>query len=95
MSHYTVPLIPVQPEYTVKQAIARSILQNEVVRISYTLNDETTLLAECEDYVVNGSEIKFWGTDNGDEWHVHLYFEEEEEEKEDEYEDVIVILNRW
>lgn len=58
----------------VNDAIARSISHNEIVSIPYSSEAHAALRAVCEGHVDTndhrGSE--FWGSDEGDEWRVHL-----------------------
>lgn len=63
----------------VDDAIARSISHNEIVKLDWTADRASALRAACEDYVDTGDQrgVQFWGTDEGDQWRVHLIRREE------------------
>ena len=71
---------------TVKDAVAKSVATNSIVRIS-AIDDRRMvatlheyLFVDCDDHVVNGFDHEYWGTtDEGQEWRVHVVFGKGEE----------------
>ena len=59
----------------VNDAIARSISHNEIVRLPWSQASYDALRAACENYVDTHDHrgVQFWGTDEGDQWRVHLH----------------------
>lgn len=55
-----------------QEAIARSISHNEVAVLDDNEELRNTLLYYCDDYAENGTEIEYWGEDEGSEWRVRL-----------------------
>ena len=64
---------------TATEAINQSICQNEIVHIADHTTVQHELTAACDDWVNAGEDqdgetiLEFWGTQNGDEWRVHLH----------------------
>ena len=58
----------------VNDAIARSISHNEIVKIPHSASAYEALRAACKDYVDTRDHrgVQFWGSDEGDQWRVHL-----------------------
>lgn len=57
----------------VEKAIKRSIGQNEIVTINYTVSDAYELGLACDDSAETDNRVEYWGTDDaGNEWRVHL-----------------------
>lgn len=54
------------------QAIARSISHNEIVTLEYDETIAKHLRELSDDWVEANDRIEYWGTDDGDEWRVHL-----------------------
>ena len=58
---------------TAKQAIARSITQNEIVKLEGDPAELIELKEHCEDWVQNEDVFEFWGTTAlGGTWRVHF-----------------------
>lgn len=61
-----------------KDAIARSIAQDEIVTLDNVPGLYESLLVECDACATFGGDeetddiLEFWGTDDGREWRVHL-----------------------
>jgi len=67
-------------ESTIKDAIARSISHNEIVRVTFTGGDiiaaltEVQIIAEdCDNVTENNGDEDVWGTiENGDEFRIRI-----------------------
>lgn len=57
---------------TSQQMIARSINHTEIVTAPWTQDAHDRLLDVCEGMVATQQRVEFWGTQDGDEWRVHL-----------------------
>lgn len=55
-------------------AIARSISHDQTVNIPWSQDCHDELRAVCEDWVDTRDHrgVQFWGSDEGDQWRVHL-----------------------
>jgi len=63
----------------VNDAIARSISHNEITKVPYSTDAYQALRAAAEGWVDTRDHrgVQFWGSDEGDEWRVHLATAEE------------------
>ena len=54
-------------------AIDESILFNKIVHLPYYTSEDYALLKSvCADYVEGETETEFWGTNEGQNWRVHM-----------------------
>lgn len=58
--------------YSARQAIEESIQKNTIVTLRADNDLVNDLMALADDYTENGVIYEYWGTEDDDEWRVHL-----------------------